>query len=121
MNIPNSVADAFMAAQKDMFEDSTIAWHLQLATVNTRGTTEISPNPTAAYTYTDCNVTVISDDADVTAWGLVSGKDIRVVRSYGLPDGTGDFVLWNGKFYRVKHRTKPDLYDEAYCELWQKG
>jgi hypothetical protein len=120
MNIPSSAKLAFQAAQAKAFQDRTISWYSQNTTTGTRGDKVVAPATTADYTFTDCNVQVVSDVAELDAWGIKAGRDIRIVRSAYLPSNVGDFVLYNSQYYRVKGVTLNDLYYVAYCELWQK-
>lgn len=118
MRLPDSVADAFKTAQKSVFGDDSIAIYEQTESIDSRGNKVISPSPTPTVSYSDCNVVDTFDEADITAWGLKNGKDIRVSRSDGFSYKIGDFIKYNSMFYRIKQKAGSDLYEAVFAELW---
>jgi hypothetical protein len=120
MNLPEGIVSAFKAAQKQYFQDDTIVFYAATQTTDGGGAKRAVPSVTSPVaSYSDAGVTVISDAAEATAWGMVAGKDIRVVRSDGLLGDKGDFILYSGNYYRIKSRGSAELTDVLYCEAWQ--
>jgi hypothetical protein len=118
MKLPNKIIEAFKAAQTSVFGDETVSIHVQTEQVDPRGVKTVVPAVNATVTYTDCNVVDTFDEADIAAWGLKNGKDIRVSRSDVISYKIGDFIKYNSDFYRIKQKAGSDLYEAVFAELW---
>lgn len=118
MKLPDKVIEAFKAAQTSVFGDDSVSVHVQTETVDARGVKTVAPAAEPSVTYTDCNVVDTFDEADITAWGLKNGKDIRVSRSSEFSYKIGDFIKYNSDFYRIKQKAGSDLYEAVFAELW---
>lgn len=120
MRIPDGASHAFRAAQRHMFGTQEVSWHKQKTVTDNRGVKETTFEAEPEFSYSDCNVIDTFDQADITAWGLRNGENIRVSRADGLPVGTGDFVKWNDRMFRVQQRDDGKLYGAVICERWLK-
>lgn len=96
MRIPGS----FKAAQRAAMQDKVIAHHPAAPSTGALGGAYTTPAPLPTGEYW-VNAQIISDAMTAQEYGLHPGRDIRVTSSDPLPIPVGDFVLWEGRYYRV--------------------
>lgn len=120
MRVPDGVADAFIAAQKQYFEDTTVDWYAESITTDSHNSKYTAPAAVKSGTLADCSVGQGIDDAEMMAWGLVPGQDIVINDSDVFPFTVGQFVKYGSRYYRVTGIQTNTLSNTAFCSLWKK-
>lgn len=117
VNIPADTLAAFKAAQASVFQDQDIDYFTETKTTDANGSVIVTPSAAKAGTITDCNISEDLEEADITAYGLVAGKSIRITRSADMALIIGLFVKYNDRYYRVKAERKSDFSHTVYCDM----
>lgn len=109
------IDQAFLDAQKRVFQDKSIGHYTKTNTKDAEGNI-IPGTPTLVQSYL-VNVLPITDRVLAEDWGLRLSKDIQITFSGTLNVNRMDLIKYKNSFYKVVGKDERDAYTALFCRL----
>lgn len=115
MKIPQK----FKEVQASVFQDKTVEHHLPVSVTGSLGSVTVKPSEKSEGEY-KVNFHIVESELKAEKWGLKINADAAVTSSVPLPVKIGDYIRYNGVYYRIKGIQPFDSHTLYLCVMWDE-